>query len=39
MVAILFIHYNFARIHEALGVTPAMAAGLARLEAIVLLAN
>lgn len=29
MVAIHFMHYNFARIHKTLRVTPAMAAGLA----------
>jgi hypothetical protein len=29
MVAIHFLHYNFARIHKTLRVTPAMAAGLA----------
>jgi hypothetical protein len=28
MVAIRFMHYNFARIHKTLRVTPAMAAGL-----------
>jgi len=28
MVAIHFTHYNFARIHKTLRVTPAMAAGL-----------
>jgi len=28
MVAIHFMHYNFARIHKTLRVTPAMAAGL-----------
>lgn len=28
MVAILAVHYNFARIHTTLRVTPAMAAGL-----------
>lgn len=28
MVAIHFLHYNFARIHKTLRVTPAMAAGL-----------
>jgi hypothetical protein len=43
MVAIHFMHYNFARIHKALRVTPAMAAGLAdhvySLEEITLLAN
>jgi len=27
-VAIHFLHYNFARIHKTLRVTPAMAAGL-----------
>lgn len=43
MVAIHFMHYNFARIHNTLRVTPAMAAGLAdhvwSFEEIVLLAN
>lgn len=43
MVAIHFLHYNFARIHKTLKVTPAMEAGLAdhvwSLEEIVLLAN
>lgn len=28
-VALHFIHYNFARIHKTLRITPAMAAGLA----------
>jgi hypothetical protein len=43
MVAVHFLHYNFARIHKTLRVTPAMEAGLAdhvwSLEEIVLLAN
>jgi hypothetical protein len=43
MVAIHFLHYNFARIHKTLRVTPAMAAGLSdhvwSLEQIVLLSN
>ncbi len=43
MVAIHFLHYNFARIHKTLRITPAMAAGLAdhvwSLDEIVLLAN
>jgi IS1 family transposase len=43
MVAIHFLHYNFARIHKSLRVTPAMAAGLAdhvwSLEEIVQLSN
>lgn len=43
MVAIHFMHYNFARLHKTLRVTPAMEAGLAdhiwSLEEIVLLAN
>jgi hypothetical protein len=43
MVAIHFLHYNFARIHKTLRVTPAMAAGLSDhvwgLEEMVLLAN
>ncbi len=25
-----FMHYNFVRVHEALGVTPAVAAGIAK---------
>jgi hypothetical protein len=29
MVALHFLHYNFARIHKTLRITPAMAAGLA----------
>jgi IS1 family transposase len=29
MVALYFVHYNFARVHRTLRVTPAMAAGLA----------
>jgi hypothetical protein len=28
-VALLFMHYNFARIHQTLRVTPAMGAGVA----------
>ena len=43
MVAIHFLHYNFARIHKTLRVTPAMAAGLSdhvwSLEEIALLSN
>lgn len=43
MVAIHFMHYNFARIHKTLRVTPAMAAGLSdhvwSLEEIILLAE
>ncbi|HEY5030767.1 MAG TPA: IS1 family transposase [Candidatus Angelobacter sp.] len=42
-VAIHFIHYNFARIHRTLRITPAMAAGISdhvwSLEEIALLAN
>jgi IS1 family transposase len=42
-VAIHFIHYNFARIHKTLRITPAMAAGLSdhvwSLEEIALLAK
>lgn len=42
-VAIHFIHYNFARIHKTLRITPAMAAGISdhvwSLEEIALLAN
>ena len=29
MVALHFLHYNFARIHKTLRITPAMAAGIA----------
>jgi hypothetical protein len=43
MVAIHAVHYNFARIHKSLRITPAMAAGLSdhvwSLEEIVLLAQ
>ena len=43
MVAIHFMHYNFARIHKSLRITSAMAAGLCdhvwSLEEIVLPAN
>jgi len=43
MVAIHAVHYNFARIHKTLRITPAMAADLSNhvwsLEEIVLLAN
>jgi hypothetical protein len=43
IMAIHLMYYNFARIHESLGITPAMAAGLAEhvwdLEEIVVLAN
>jgi IS1 family transposase len=43
MVAIHFMHYNFARIHKTLRITPAMSAGIAdhvwSLEEIVALAN
>jgi len=41
MVALHFLHYNFARIYKSLRVTPAMAAGISGqcgLEDIVLLA-
>jgi hypothetical protein len=42
-IAIHFMHYNFARVHKPLRVTPAMEAGLCdhiwSLEEIVLLAN
>ncbi len=42
-VGLHFIHYNFARIHKSLGITPAMAAGISdhvsNLEEIALLAN
>lgn len=43
MVALHFMHYNFARVHKTLRVTPAMEAGLSghvrSLEEIALLAN
>ncbi len=43
MVAIHFMHYNFARVHKTLRVTPAMEAGLSEhvwsLEEIVLMLN
>lgn len=43
MVSIHFMHYNFARIHKTLRVTPAMAAGITdhlwSLEEIALLSN
>jgi len=43
MVAIHSMYYNFGRIHKALRITPAMAAGLTdhfwSLEEIVLLAD
>jgi hypothetical protein len=43
MVAIYAIHYNFARIHKTLRITPSMAAGLTdhvwSLEEIVLMAD
>ena len=43
MVAIYAVHYNFARVHQTLRVTPAMEAGLSdhvwSLEEIALLAN
>jgi hypothetical protein len=43
MVAIHAVHYNFARIHKTLRITPSMAAGLSdhvwSLEEIVLLDN
>jgi cell fate regulator YaaT (PSP1 superfamily) len=42
-VALHFIHYNFARIHKTLRITPAMAAGLSdhvwNYEEIAALAN
>jgi hypothetical protein len=42
-VALHFIHYNFARIHKTLRITPAMASGIAdhvwTYEEIALLAN
>src|SRR5271167_3392730 len=43
MVALHFMHYNFARIHKTLRITPAMAAGIAdhvwSLEEIAMLAD
>jgi len=43
MVAIYATHYNFARIHKTLRITPAMAAGLSdhvwSLEEMVLMAD
>jgi hypothetical protein len=43
MVAIDAVHYNFARIHKALRITPAMACGLSdhvwNLEEIVMMAD
>ena len=43
MVAIYTVHYNFARIHKTLRITPSMAAGLAdhvwSLEEIVMMAD
>ncbi len=43
MVAIYTVHYNFARIHRTLRITPSMAAGLAdhvwSLEEIVMMAD
>jgi hypothetical protein len=43
MVAIYAVHYNFARIHETLRITPAMAVGLSdhvwSLEEIVMMAD
>jgi hypothetical protein len=43
MVAIHFMHYNFATIHKSLRVTPAMAAGISdhvwSLEEIATLSN
>jgi hypothetical protein len=43
MVAIYAIHYNFARIHKTLRITPAMAAGLSEstwtLEDIIAMAD
>lgn len=42
-VALFYMHYNFARIHQSLRVTPAMEAGIARhvwsIEEIVALAD
>jgi hypothetical protein len=43
MVAIYAVHYNFARIHKTLRITPSMAAGLSdhvwSLEEIVMMAD
>ncbi len=43
MVAIYAVHYNFARIHKTLRITPAMACGLSdhvwTLEEIVMMAD
>ncbi len=43
MVALHFMHYNFARVHQTLRVTPAMEAGLSdhvwTVEEIVALLN
>jgi len=43
MVAIHAVHYNYARIHKTLRITPSMAAGLSdhvwSLEEIVLMAD
>ena len=43
MVAIYAVHYNFARIHKTLRITPAMACGLSdhvwSLEEIVMIAD
>jgi hypothetical protein len=43
MVAIYAVHYNFARIHKTLRITPSMAAGLSdhvwSLEEIILMAD
>jgi len=43
MVAIYAVHYNFARIHKRLRITPSMAAGLSdhdwSLEEIVMMAD
>ncbi len=43
MVALHFMHYNFARVHKTLRITPAMAVGIAGhawlLEEIAMLAD
>ena len=43
MVALRFLHYNFARIHKTLRITPAMAAGISdhvwSMEEIAMLAD
>ncbi len=42
-IALYFVHYNFARVHQTLRVTPAMEAGIAdhvwSLEEVIALLN